>query len=336
MFALLITPFSIKIARYFGAMDRPDPRKVHSYPMPRWGGTAIVISFLLAISALWWSFPRFKILLAYRHKFTEAGQVIDILSMNHQLMGILVGALVVLVLGMIDDSRGVSPIPKLLTQIIAAYVAMVYGVRITGLTLPFFEYTQFPIFFSQVITALWIIGFMNAVNLADGLDGLAAGLVAIASGTFLIVAILQGNTKVILFAKQLKLTAILSAAVCGASLGFLFYNFFPAKVFMGDGGALALGFLLGTITVIGTLKTTAVIALFIPIMVIALPVADVAFTIYRRIKSKASVMQADGGHVHHKMLSMGWTQREVVLLMYVLSLLLSISAILLTVFKGQV
>jgi UDP-GlcNAc:undecaprenyl-phosphate/decaprenyl-phosphate GlcNAc-1-phosphate transferase len=197
-------------------------------------------------------------------------------------------------------------------------------------------YVEFPILVSQIFTLLWLLGFMNAVNLVDGLDGLAAGIAAIASGTFLIVCVLQGDTQVLLFAKQLKLAAVLSAAVFGAAVGFLLYNFFPARVFMGDGGALFLGFMLGAISIIGTLKTSAVLAFLIPVIVVALPVLDVAFAMVRRFRRGQGLMEPDRGHFHHRLLSLGWTQREIVLLVYVISLLLSITAILLTVFKGKV
>jgi UDP-GlcNAc:undecaprenyl-phosphate GlcNAc-1-phosphate transferase len=175
---------------------------------------------------------------------------------------------------------------------------------------------------------------MNAINLADGLDGLAAGLAAIASATFLGVAIIQGDTDTAFIAKQLKLAGVLSAILCGSCLGFLPYNFSPAKVFMGDGGALGIGFLLGAITVIGTLKTTAVLSVMIPVIVVALPVIDVSLAMVRRYKKGRGIMQPDKEHLHHRLMSRGWTGREVVLLVYVLTLILSVSAIFLAIVKG--
>ncbi|MEK7765452.1 MAG: MraY family glycosyltransferase, partial [bacterium] len=228
----------------------------------------------------------------------------------------------------------VPAVVKLPWQIIAAYVAMDYGVRISGLAVPMGEgYLGLPLLAGQALTIVWLLGFMNTVNLADGLDGLAAGIVAIAAGTFFVVAVLQGQTQVVLFAKQLKLAAVLSAALCGAALGFLYHNFHPAKQFMGDSGSLLLGFMLGAITVIGTLKTTAVFALIIPVIVVAVPVLDVAFAIVRRARRHRPIMGADGEHLHHRLLRLGWTQREVVLLVYNLSLLLGVAAILLAIVK---
>ncbi|OGR89108.1 MAG: hypothetical protein A2992_01300 [Elusimicrobia bacterium RIFCSPLOWO2_01_FULL_59_12] len=328
------TPFSIWLAKRWNVLDQPDPRKVHKAAIPRWGGAGIYIGILVAIIGLYVGFPYFRMLLEYRHSIYEQGRLLGIISLDKQLAGILVGFTAVMVLGMIDDKRGVPAISKLLTQIIASLVALNYGVQISGLRLPFLDsYVQFPILLSQVITVFWIIGFMNALNLADGLDGLAAGLAAIASATFLAVAIIQGSTETTFISKQLKLAGVLSAVLCGSCLGFLPYNFSPAKVFMGDGGALGIGFLLGAITVIGTLKTTAVLSIMIPVIVVALPVIDVSLAIFRRFHRKTRITDPDREHLHHRLLNLGWTAREVVLLVYVLTLILSVVAIFLAIVK---
>lgn len=331
-----LTPAAIWVSEKLGVMDQPDPRKVHATPVPRWGGLGIFGGVALSLLTLVLLAPRFRVLLSFKHKLMQGDDVIGTLSLQQQFVGILVGACIVLVLGMLDDRRPVPALPKLLTQIIAAYVAMVYGVRVAGLAFPAAGFVEFPMWVSQVFTLLWLLGFMNAVNLIDGLDGLAGGIVAIASATFLIVCALQGETRVLLFSKQLKLAAVLSAAVFGAAAGFLLYNFNPARVFMGDGGALFLGFMLGSISIIGTLKTTAVLAVLIPVVVVALPVLDVAFAIFRRFRSGQGLMQPDRLHFHHRLLALGWTQKEIVLLVYVITLVLSIATILLTVYKGQV
>jgi UDP-GlcNAc:undecaprenyl-phosphate GlcNAc-1-phosphate transferase len=253
-----------------------------------------------------------------------------------ELTGIIFGAIIVFVLGLVDDRKSVRAVTKLCIQIIAAYVAMDYGVRISGLAIPLLgRYVQFPLLLGQVLTVFWITGFMNTINLADGLDGLAAGIVAIASGTFFVVALLQADTQVILLSKQLQVAAALAALLTGACLGFLLFNFNPAKVFMGDSGALFLGFMLAAISTIGTLKSTAVMAIFIPVTVVALPVLDVALSIFRRMRQGMGLMQPDKDHIHHRLLRFGWSHREVVLLMYVVTLLLSIGSILLTVFRGR-
>jgi UDP-GlcNAc:undecaprenyl-phosphate/decaprenyl-phosphate GlcNAc-1-phosphate transferase len=330
------TPAAIWLSEKFGVMDQPDPRKVHDRPVPRWGGLGIFAGALFSLLLVWLAVPRFGQLLAFRHKLVQAGEVVGVLSLRDQFVGILVGASLVAALGMADDRKPVPALVKLLTQIIAAYIAMVYGVRVAGLALPGYGFVDFPLIVSQIFTLLWLLGFMNAINLADGLDGLAAGIVAVASATFLVVCVLQSQTQVLLFSKQLKLAAVLAAAVCGSAAGFLFYNFFPARVFMGDGGALFLGFMLGAISLIGTLKTTAVLALLLPVLVVALPVLDVAFALVRRLRRGRGLMEPDREHFHHRLLALHWTQREIVLLVYVITLLLSFVTLLLTFFKARV
>ncbi len=328
MFALIgtvfFTPASVRLARRFGVLDYPMARKVHRQPVPRWGGIGIYCGFLSALTAATLFFPSFRDLLAMRGG-----------GLLRQLAGILFGGGLVFVLGLIDDRKPVNALSKLLTQIIAAYIAMDFGVRISGITLPFHQaYFAFPLILSEVITVFWIIGFMNTINLVDGLDGLASGIVAIASGTFFIVALLQRQAATAALANQLTMAAVLAAGLTGACLGFLLFNFHPARVFMGDSGALFLGFMLAAISTVGTLKSTAFMAIFIPITVVALPIMDVALSIFRRMRQGYGVMQPDKDHIHHHLLRFGWTHREVVLLMYVFTLLLAIGSILLTVFKG--
>lgn len=331
--SFLFVPFSIWLAKRYGVLDAPGGRKVHADATPRWGGFGIALSFFAALASVYLAFPRFQQLLDFRYRLSSG----KLLSLREQLLGILFGSIFVLALGMRDDRNPISAKVKLPLMVIASYIAMDYGVRLSGITLPFNDqYIAFPLIISQIVTVLWLTGFMNTVNLVDGMDGLAGGVCAIAAGTFLIVAVLQGQSHIAFFAKQLKLAGILSAALCGACLGFLWFNFHPAKVFMGDGGALFLGFMLGTITVTGTLKTTAFFSLIIPIVVVALPILDVAVSIVRRWRSGKQVFEADAGHLHHQLLRHGWTHRETVLGIYVITLVLSVFSILLTIFKGKV
>ncbi|MBN1823438.1 MAG: undecaprenyl/decaprenyl-phosphate alpha-N-acetylglucosaminyl 1-phosphate transferase [Endomicrobiales bacterium] len=321
----VFTPVSILVAKKFDVLDYPRARKVHRQPLPRWGGMGIFAGVLVSLLFLSFVYPSFKSFLAYK-----SGALAKLLT------GIAFGGALVFVLGLFDDRKPVAAPVKLCVQIIAAFIAMDYGVRISGLALPFFEgFITFPIIVGQIITVFWIIGFMNTINLADGLDGLAAGIVAIASATFFVVALLQGDTKMVLLSKQFVLSAVLAAALCGACLGFLLYNFNPARVFMGDSGALFLGFMLASISTIGTLKSSAVLALFIPITVVALPILDVALSIFRRMRQGMGLMEPDKNHIHHRLLKFGWSHREVVLLMYVFTLILSTCSILLTVFRGK-
>ena len=332
--AAFLTPISIFLARRFGVMDAPDPRKVHTVATPRWGGMALWGGVLGGVALLWGLSPSFRSLLSFSHKIIEDGEIVGSLSLSRQLAGILTAGAGVWFLGALDDRRSLPPVVKLLAQIIAAYVAMEYGVRMGGVALPCLGFVKLPLLLSQALTILWLLGFMNVVNLADGLDGLAAGVVAIAAGTFVVVCFIQGDTTVVFHSRQLELAGVLSAATAGACIGFLIYNFPPAVTFMGDGGALFLGFMLGTISLIGTLKTSAVISVLLPLLVVAVPVTDTAFAMIRRWRSHKGVMEADRGHFHHRLLALGWTPREVTLLVYVITLLLSIGTILLALFKG--
>jgi UDP-GlcNAc:undecaprenyl-phosphate GlcNAc-1-phosphate transferase len=324
---VVFTPVSIFIARKFDVLDYPKARKVHRVPLPRWGGIGMFLGFFLSVFVLYRFVPGFMALLSFTYKN---------ISLEKQLWGMVFGGLLVFVLGLIDDKKPVKALTKLLTMIIAAYIAMDYGVRMYGLTVPLIgHYINFPLIVGQIVTVFWIIGFMNTINLADGLDGLAAGIGAIAAGTFFIVALLQRNDQMLFLSKQLTLSAVLAVILAGACLGFLVWNFHPARVFMGDSGALFIGFMLAAISVVGTLKTTAVVALFIPITVVALPILDVALSIFRRLRKGTGLMEPDKDHIHHRLLAFGWTHREVVLLMYIITLLLSIGSILLTVVKFQ-
>jgi UDP-GlcNAc:undecaprenyl-phosphate GlcNAc-1-phosphate transferase len=334
---VVFVPFSIWIAKKMNVLDSPDFRKVHRDPVPRWGGLGLALSVFLSVGVLYFFSDRFQAFLTYRHSIYQGKDLMGVLSLNKQVLGIFFGSLFALGLGMWDDKFSTRASVKLLLQMIAAYIAMDYGVRLSGMALPWGKtFITFPLIVSQIITILWILGFMNTVNLADGMDGLAAGICAIAAGTFLVVAVLQGETQVLWFSKQLKLAGVLSAALLGACLSFLWFNFHPARVFMGDGGALFLGYMLATITVIGTLKTTAFFSLVIPIVVVALPILDVAASIFRRLRGSRRIMDPDKGHLHHQLLRHGWTHREVVLGIYIVTLFLSIFSILLTVFKGKI
>ena len=330
--AVVFTPVAIVLAKSFRVMDRPQMRKVHQQPMPRWGGIGLYLGFFFGLGLVLLFFPSLKQLLDF-HFTSRFGEI----SLRQQLLGIIFGASVVFLLGLIDDKKPVQALTKLLVQIIAAYIAMDYGVRVTGLALPFLRrFYDFPIILSQLLSVLWICGFMNTINLADGLDGLAAGIAGIAALTFFIVSLIQGMTRQVVLAHQLQLSAWLSVLLMGACLGFLIYNFHPARTFMGDSGALFLGFMLAGISAIGTLKTAAVVSLFIPVIVVALPVLDVFLAIVRRLQAGRGIMAPDREHLHHRLLRFGWNQREVVLLIYVFTLLLSIISITITVFKARV
>lgn len=291
--AYFTTPWVKNMAIKAGALDAPDARKVHVKPIPRLGGLAIYLGFVLAV-------------LASMH-------------VNREIMGLLLGGTVILMVGIIDDMFQLSAKVKLLGQIAAAFVLVMFNIRIEWLTNPFGEMLYVD-YFSIPLTILWVVGLTNTVNLIDGLDGLAAGVSTIASVTILLVALQQNFWTV----------AILTAALAGAALGFLQHNFNPAKIFMGDTGSMFLGFMLAAISILGTVKSAATIALVVPIMALGLPIMDTAFAIIRRYMSGRPIFKPDKGHLHHRLLEMGLTQKQAVLLMYVISSCLGVSAIALT------
>lgn len=324
--SLLVTPYIIKLATRLKVMDQPEQRKIHKAPIPRWGGLGIFIAFNAAVLLCWLIFPYFRHLAHFStSKF----------SMNSQIIGILVGGAILIIIGTIDDKYGLPAIAKLFGQILVVLVLINYGIKISGFTIPFFDFLPFnSILVTQIVTVSWFLLFINSVNFSDGMDGLACGIVAISSFTFLAISVLMWGTQKTLVVQNLKLAAILSAALAGSCIGFLRYNFFPAKIFMGDTGSMFLGYMLAVITTVGMLKTTAVIALFIPMLALGLPFIDITITVWRRWHNKAPLFTSDRQHLHHRLLGKGWTQREVVLLSYVLSGILGIFAILLTIYKG--
>jgi UDP-GlcNAc:undecaprenyl-phosphate/decaprenyl-phosphate GlcNAc-1-phosphate transferase len=287
-----ITPHVKNIAIIAGAMDKPDARKVHTRPVPRMGGLAIYLGFVLAVLAC--------------------------VYVNKEIFGLLLGGTVILIVGIVDDMKQLSPKVKLLGQIVAALVLVVFNIRIEWLTNPFGDMIYLH-YWSVPLTVLWVVSLTNTINLIDGLDGLAAGVSTIASLTILLVALQQ----------NFWLVAILTAALAGGALGFLQHNFSPAKIFMGDTGSMFLGFMLAAIAIFGAVKSAATIALIIPIVALGLPIMDTAFAIIRRYSSGRPIFKPDKGHLHHRLLAMGLSQKQVVLLMYVISVCLGVSAIML-------
>ena len=299
--ALFITPVVIGLAKKTGALDKPDPRKVHKKPIPRIGGLAIFSAFVIAtIAAVFFS---------------------DIeIEIQFEIVGLIISGTLMMLVGLIDDYKNLPAKVKLLGQIIAAAVlVIIFDVRIDFITDPFGDYIYLE-WLAIPATLFWLVGITNTVNLIDGLDGLAAGVSAIAAITILLVA-LEDN---------ILLVAVLTAALAGAAVGFLFYNFNPACIFMGDSGALFLGFMLAGISVIGAVKCAATIALIVPILALGLPILDTTFAIIRRFRGGVPIFKPDKGHLHHRLLGLGFSQRQAVLLMYVISALLGLSAVALT------
>ncbi len=304
--ALLITPGVILLAAKTGAMDAPDARKVHKKPIPRIGGIGIYAAFMVAMLSV----------LSFVDVTAEV---------KTEIIGLMVGGSLIVLVGVIDDYKNLPAKVKLVGQIIAAAVLVIaFDVRIDFITDPFGDYI-YTEWLAVPFTIFWIVGLTNTVNLIDGLDGLAAGVATIAAVTIMMVALQQ----------SIMLVAVLTAALAGAAFGFLYYNFNPARIFMGDSGSMFLGFMLAGISVIGAVKSAATIALIVPILALGLPILDTTFAIVRRYRGGVPIFKPDKGHLHHRLLDLGFTQRQAVLLMYVISALLGLSAVALTEVSNQ-
>ncbi|MCD6312175.1 MAG: undecaprenyl/decaprenyl-phosphate alpha-N-acetylglucosaminyl 1-phosphate transferase [Elusimicrobia bacterium] len=315
LFLLVFEPAFINLAEKKRVYDKPSGRKIHTRLVPLWGGLGIWVSVWAGMAALYFIFGEVRVYLA--DNFSAVN-------------GVFLGSLIILITGMADDKQAVSPTVKLLAQTIAVMMVLIYGVEITGFKIPFMSYVMFPRLVSIMITAVWLLAFTNVINLIDGVDGLACGISAIAAFTFSVVIIIEAAFGLL---PGGNFFALLSLLLSGACVGFLYFNFPPAGVFLGDSGSLLLGFFLGIIAIQGMLKMTAAIALVIPVMVVALPVFDVLSAIIRRRRAHVPIMRADSEHIHHKLLRGGWSSREISLLMYNLTLILSIVAIMATIFS---
>jgi UDP-GlcNAc:undecaprenyl-phosphate/decaprenyl-phosphate GlcNAc-1-phosphate transferase len=297
-----VTPLAARVARRVGAIALPSERGLAQRVTPLLGGLAILAGVLLA--ALIWLPGTIKL----PH---TAGTARGAGGTVHTWM-IVVGACVITAVGAVDDARALPPVLKLVGQIAAAVIAVEGGAVVTDVTLPFVGALQFPNA-GGALTVIWLVGLMNVVNFSDGVDGLAAGLCAIDGVAFSIIA----------FDLQVPGAAILAALTAGASLGFLFHNFHPARVFMGDSGANLLGYLLGVAAVVGSLKTNAVVALVVPLVILAVPFLDTGFVIAKRLKYRRKVWLGDTNHFHHRMARIGFSQRKTVAYLYAWSILLA-------------
>ncbi|MGL6278148.1 MAG: glycosyltransferase family 4 protein, partial [Gaiella sp.] len=277
---VLLTPAVGGMARLLGVVDEPDARRLNKRPIPRLGGLAIFLGIIVPSLAF--------------------------LDLDDQMRGILLGAAVACVVGAVDDFRGLAPLPKLAGQVLAALIPTAFGVWIDHFTFPLLGAVDLPPWIGVPVTVFWIVAVMNMVNFLDGMDGLAAGVCAIAGVTFSILALSLGTTD----------AAILSAIVAGACVGFLRHNFFPARIFMGDSGALVLGFTLATVSVAGLLKTVSTIVLFLPLLVLAIPILDTSFVVARRLKYGQPIHEADRSHLHHRFVDIGFSQRRAAVTMW--------------------
>jgi UDP-GlcNAc:undecaprenyl-phosphate GlcNAc-1-phosphate transferase len=295
--AALLTPLAGRLARRVGAIAYPSDRGLARNPTPELGGLAILAAVILA--ALIWMPDTISLKLVPHAAAGSAGNV-------HTWV-VIAGAVLIALVGAIDDAIDLPAGVKLIGQIAAAIVAVCGGVVIKDLTIPFFHSIQF-VDGGYPLTVLWLVALMNIVNFSDGVDGLAAGVCTIDGAAFAVIAFsLQGGTSA---------AAVLAAITAGASLGFLFHNFYPAKIFMGDTGANLLGYLLGVAAVIGSLKTTSIVALVLPLLVLAVPFMDTGFVVAKRLKYRRKPWTADATHFHHRMAAIGFSQRKTVAYLY--------------------
>src|SRR5919205_256640 len=271
---VLLTPAVGGMARMLGVVDAPGGRRINRSPVPRLGGVALFLGIFVPALAF--------------------------LPLSRDTRGLLLGGAVAVTVGAVDDFRGLRWWEKLAGQVLAAAVPTWFGVWVDRFTFPLLGIHALPNWVGVPLTVVWIVAIMNMVNFLDGLDGLAAGVAAIAGLTFSVIALSLAKPE----------AAILSAIVFGACVGFLRHNFYPARIFMGDSGALLLGFVLATVSVQGLLKTAATVALFFPLLVLAVPIVDTTFVVVRRLKHGERVFQGDQAHLHHRFLLRGFSQRR--------------------------
>jgi UDP-GlcNAc:undecaprenyl-phosphate GlcNAc-1-phosphate transferase len=269
---VLLTPVVGGMARHLGVVDTPGGRRLNVRPVPRLGGLALFLGILVPSLAF--------------------------LPLDRETRGLLLGATVAVTVGAVDDFRGLLWWEKLGGMLIAAAIPTFFGIWVDRFTLPFIGIHTVPAWIGVPATILWIMAIMNMVNFLDGMDGLAAGVSAIAGLTFAVIALSLGKPD----------AAIMSAIVFGACVGFLRHNFYPARIFMGDSGALLLGFVLAALSVQGLLKTAATVALLFPLLVLAVPIVDTTFVVARRLRHGQKVFEGDQAHLHHRFLRRGFSQ----------------------------
>ncbi len=300
--AAVLTPLAARLARRLGAVDLPRERGLALRETPLLGGLAILAGVLVA-SAIWLP-AEIKLPHTVGGQPGSGGTVYT--------WGVIAGACLISLIGAIDDTRELKPLVKLLGQVAAAVIAVEAGAVVTDVTLPFVGPLQFPNA-GGALTVIWLVGLMNVVNFSDGVDGLAAGVCTIDGIAFSVIAFDLGVND----------AAVLAALTAGAALGFLFHNFYPASVFMGDAGANLLGYLLGVAAVVGSLKTQAVVALVVPLFILAVPFLDTSFVIAKRLKYRRKPWSADANHFHHRLARIGFSQRKTVAYLYVWTLMLA-------------
>ena len=316
----LSTPLVVRLAIRLGIVDADGhDRRMHALPTPRVGGIAVFFGFAFALFAM------LGVTLVSPFGLLPAADQFDAI---HRLVGLLFGSLLNLGVGIWDDVMQMRPRNKLFAQVVVALISMLYGFVIPGITNPFdhnpaTNWIDFPIWVGVPLTLLWYVGMMNAINFLDGLDGLLAGVAAISSLFLFVIAVLHANPVV----------ALVVVALTGSALGFLPYNFNPARIILGDAGSLFIGYVFATVSIIGASKTAIAISVVVPLLVLALPVLDTAAAIVRRARSGKRISEADRGHFHHQLIfRFGLNVRQAVLLLYAVCFVLGAVAL---AFSGE-
>jgi len=322
----LLTPFVIRFAREVGMMDEVGERRMHDVPKPRVGGIAVFFGFAFALFAV------LGVALTQVHGFfpvdpheTLADHLRDQLDAAHNLVGLIFGSMLILGVGLWDDIMGMRPRFKFTAQIVVAIISMAYGFHIGFIHRPFShdsnDYIYFQWWITYPLTLLWYVGMMNAINFIDGLDGLLTGFSAISCLFMFAIALTRGDPVI----------ALVVIALAGAAIGFLPYNFNPARIILGDTGSLFIGYVFATVSIIGTSKTAIAVGLIAPLVVLALPILDTAAAIYRRARSGKKITEADRGHFHHQLIfRYGLNVRQAVLLIYAICIVLGAVALFLS------
>ena len=311
--AFVATPYTIKIAKKVGAVDIPkDERRMHKKSMPKFGGPAVILGFIVS-----------TIYLLIVMSMEGTINLFDVDQYGKKLLGFFIGIMIISIFCIVDDIKTIKPITKLIGQLLGAIVAVIAGIRIDGITLPFMNFEEIHEIISVIITILWIIIVTNAINLIDGLDGLSSGISVISAVSLLIIFVLNGSSMV---------SIVLIAALAGALVGFLPFNFSPAKTFIGDTGSNFLGYALSIISILGSAKTYTAAVIVLPLIVLGLPIFDTLMAIIRRIikgKSIKAVFKADKGHLHHRLVARGYNQKQAVLILYGISAIFGMFAVIL-------
>ena len=311
--AFMTTPYMIKIAEKVGAIsEEKGSRRAHRKSMPKFGGPAVILGFLVSVIYL-------LIVMNIEHTINLFGEE----EYAKKLLGMFLGIVVISIFCIVDDIKTIRPITKLIGQLLAAIIVVSFGIRINDITLPFLNTSEFSEAFSIIITIVWIVGVTNAINLIDGLDGLSSGISVISAISLLIIFVLNGSPII---------SIVLITALAGSLVGFLPYNFAPAKTFIGDTGSNFLGFSLSIISILGVAKTYTIAVIVLPLIVLGLPIFDTIWAIIRRLikgKSIKAIFKADKGHLHHRIVAKGFSQKQAVLILYGISATFGIFAVIL-------